>query len=156
MLKMVQEKSSMPPAEFNDPKIYVWVKGLEGKVNNLLREVNVLKNDFIKKNNKLSQDLKTTSADFLEMKHEQEKVLQKMDLIIKELKQTAGIEEVMTIKKYLEFWNPLNFVTQRDLERAVENRIDLLTKETHKETKEIKEIVKTSKITGKENSIKQK
>ncbi|MEK6969290.1 MAG: hypothetical protein AABW48_02585 [Nanoarchaeota archaeon] len=153
---MVQEKSSMPPAEFNDPKIYVWVKGLEGKVNNLLREVNVLKNDFIKKNNKLSQDLKTTSADFLEMKHEQEKVLQKMDLIIKELKQTAGIEEVMTIKKYLEFWNPLNFVTQRDLERAVENRIDLLTKETHKETKEIKEIVKTSKITGKENSIKQK
>ena len=153
---MVQEKSSMPPAEFNDPKIYVWVKGLEGKVNKLLREVNVLKNGFIKKNNKLSQDLKTTSADFLEMKHEQEKVLQKMDLIIKELKQTAGIEEVMTIKKYLEFWNPLNFVTQRDLERAVENRIDLLTKETHKETKEIKEIVKTSKITGKENSIKQK
>lgn len=136
---MVQEKSPMPPAEFSDPKIYVWVKGLEGKVNNLLREVNVLKNDFIKKNNKLSQDLKTTSADFLEMKHEQEKVLQKMDLIIKELKQTAGIEEVMTIKKYLEFWNPLNFVTQRDLERAVENRIGLLTKETNTG-------VKTSKI----------
>ncbi len=147
---MAQEKLSEPPAEINDPKIYVWVKGLEGKVNNLLREVNVLKNDFIKKNNKLSQDLKTTSADFLEMKHEQEKMLQKMDLIIKELKQTAGIEEVMTIKKYMEYWNPLNFVTQHDLDRAVENKVQLLSKEANKEVKEIKEIVKTGKITGKE------
>ena len=47
-----------------------------------------------------------------------------MDLIIKELKKTAGIEEVMTLRKYVDFWNPINFVTQRDLERAVETKLN--------------------------------
>ena len=32
-------------------------------------------------------------------------------------------EEVETLKKYLELWSPMNFVTQRDLERLVENKL---------------------------------
>lgn len=108
---------------FDNAKLYVWVKGLESKVNNLLREVDVLKNDFIKRANQLNKDFKTLSDDLLEVRHEQEKMNQKMTLIINELKQTAGQEEVMTLKKYVEFWNPLNFVTQRDLEKAIENKL---------------------------------
>ena len=46
-----------------------------------------------------------------------------MDLIIKELKITAGKEELMTLKKYIDFWNPMNFVTQRDVERVVEEKM---------------------------------
>ena len=55
-----------------------------------------------------------------------------MVLIIKELKQTAGAEEVMTLKKYVEFWNPLNFVTQKDLEKAVEGKLQAYAKQTEK------------------------
>ncbi|MBU0470396.1 MAG: hypothetical protein KKA62_03170 [Nanoarchaeota archaeon] len=120
-------------AQFDSAKLYVWVKGLESKVNNLLREVDLLKNDFIKRNNQLKKDMKTVMDDVIETKHEQEKILQKMDLIINELKQTAGKEEVMTINKYLEFWNPLNFVTHRDLEKVVENKIAQLKMTTLKE-----------------------
>jgi len=114
---------------FDNSKLYVWVKGLESKVNNLLREMDILKNDFIKKNNNLKKEVKTLSGDFLEFKREQNKISEKMDLIIKELKQTAGIEEVTTLKKYLEFWNPMNFVTQRDLERSVDSKMALLKEE---------------------------
>lgn len=116
--------TEMPPTSgFDSGKLYVWVKGLESKVNNLLREVDVLKNDFIKRANQLNKDFKTLSDDQLEVRHEQEKMNQKMTLIINELKQTAGAEEVVTLKKYLEFWNPLNFVTQRDLDKAIENKL---------------------------------
>lgn len=108
---------------FDPAKLYVWVKGLESKVNNLLREVDVLKNDFIKRANQLNKDFKMLSDDLLEIRHEQEKMNQKMILIINELKQTAGAEEVVTLKKYVEFWNPLNFVTQRDLEKAIETKL---------------------------------
>ena len=109
---------------FDNAKLYVWVKGLESKINNLLREVDVLKNDFIKRANQLNKDFKTISDDVVELRHQQQKMDQKMVLIIKELKQTAGTEEVMTLKKYVEFWNPLNFVTQKDLEKAVERRLE--------------------------------
>src|SRR3989344_5074688 len=126
--------TEMPLASGIDPaKLYVWVKGLESKVNNLLREVGVLKNDFIKRANQLSKEFKTTSDDLLEVRHEQEKMNQKMTLIINELKQTAGAEEVMTLKKYVEFWNPLNFVTQKDLEKAVESKLQAYTKRSTKD-----------------------
>lgn len=106
-------------------KLYIWVKGLESKVNNLLREIDVLKNDFIKKNNDLKKEIKTLNDDLMEIKHEWEKTNQKMDLIIKELKQTAGKEEVMVLKKYLDLWNPLHFATQRDVEQLIEAKLSL-------------------------------
>ena len=120
---MAKAVEAPPGSGFDPAKLYVWVKGLESKINNLLREVDVLKNDFIKRANQLNKDFKTLSEDQLEVRHEQEKMNQKMTLIIDELKQTAGAEEVATLKKYVEFWNPLNFVTQRDLEKAIESKL---------------------------------
>ena len=111
-----------PPPGFEPAKLYVWVKSLESKVNVLLREVDVLKNDFVKRNQDLRQEVKVLSEDLLEMKHQHEKMLQTMDLVIKELKQTAGVEEVQVLKKYVEFWNPMQFVTQQDLDRALEGK----------------------------------
>ncbi len=103
-------------------KMYTWLKALESKVNNLNRELSVLKEGLLKKNTDLKKDVKTLNDELLELRRSQESTLQKMDLMIKELKQTAGVEEVMVIKKYMEYWNPLNFVTQRDLQRAVDAR----------------------------------
>ena len=93
------------------------------KVNNLLREVDLIKNDFIKKQNDARREIKALNEDLLEVKRTQEKMEQKLDLIIKELKRTAATEEVQVIKKYLEYWNPLNFVTQRDLDRALDAKL---------------------------------
>ncbi len=122
---MASQPEAPPGSGFDNAKLYVWVKGLESKINNLLREVDILKNDFINRANKLNKDFKTLNEDMVELRHEQEKMDQKMVLIIKELKQTAGMEELMTLKKYVEFWNPLNFVTQKDLEKAVESRLEV-------------------------------
>jgi len=104
-------------------KLYVWIKGVESKVNTLIREVEVVKNDLVKKQQELKKDTKGVSEEVLEIRREQEKSLQKMDLVIKELKKTAGAEEVISLKKYLDLWNPLNFVTQRDLERVIEQKL---------------------------------
>jgi len=107
-------------SEFDSGKLYVWVKGLETKTNNLLRQVDVLKNDLMRKNADLRQDIKSLNQDVLELKQQREKDQETMDLIIRELKRTAGKEEITVLKKYLEYWNPINFVTQRDLERTLE------------------------------------
>jgi len=121
-----------PPAPeqqaFDPARMYVWLKALESKVNNLVREVDVIKNDLVKKQNQIKKDLKTASDDVMELKHSQEQSVQRMDMIIKELKQTAGVEEVMTLRKYVDLWNPMTFVTQRDLERVVDARLALLKK----------------------------
>ena len=65
----VMEQSSFTPA-----KLYMWVKSLESKANNLVREIDVLKNDFINKNNHIKKDLKGFNGDLMELKHQQDKV----------------------------------------------------------------------------------
>ncbi len=109
-------------------KLYVWIKGVESKVNALLREVEVLKNDVLKKQMDLKKEGKTLTEELLELRREQQKSGEKMDLVIKELKQTAGAEEVLALKKYIDLWNPLNFVTQRDIERLVEQKLSAAEK----------------------------
>ncbi|PIZ51879.1 hypothetical protein COY27_02230 [Candidatus Woesearchaeota archaeon CG_4_10_14_0_2_um_filter_33_13] len=129
------EKATTQPEQndLDSAKLYLWVKSLEGKVNNLTREFDSVKNDFIKKNNEIRKEVKTLNDDLIEFKHQHEKTLEKMDLIIKELGQTAGIEELNTLKKYMDLWNPLNFVTQRDIERIIENKLASKKNQSEKE-----------------------
>ncbi len=121
---------------FDLSRLYVWLKGLEGKVNNLTREVNVLKNDYSKKGLQLKKDIKALSGELLELQHQRDSMLQRTDLIIKELKQTAGMEDVAVLKKYVEYWNPLSFVTQRDVERIVDAKLSEKTRPPEKNDEE--------------------
>ncbi len=120
---MMAQPPSMDQANPDAAKLYVWVKSLESKVNILLREVDVLKNDVLKKQGTFRSELSALSEEILEIKRHQEQSGQKMDLVIKELKRTAGAEEVMTIRRYMDLWNPLHFVTQRDVERVVQTML---------------------------------
>jgi predicted RND superfamily exporter protein len=133
-----KDQAPEQPSGYDPAKLYVWVKALESKVNNLVREMELLKNNTIKKTEEMKKDQKIMADDVLAVKSEQQKVLEKMDLIIKELKQTAGIEELMVIKKYMDYWNPLNFVTQKDLDRAINARLALLKDGSKSEIKEKK------------------
>ncbi len=108
---------------FDQAQMYVWMKGLESKLNNLIREVNVLKNDYTKKQRGTSGDIKHLSEEFLELKRLQDNFQEKLSLVIQELKRTAGAEEVLVLKKYLDLWNPLNFATQRDVERIMDAKL---------------------------------
>jgi len=127
-----QPPTSQPPASFDNAKLYMWTKSLETKVNNLLRELDTLKNDYVKKNTDLKKEVKTLNDDLLELKRNHEKTLQKMEMIIKELKQTAGAEEIAVLRKYVDLWNPMNFITQRDLDRAIDAKLLLKAKEAPK------------------------
>ena len=103
-------------------KLYTWVKALEIKINKLTREFDLLKNDSIRRNNNLKKDVKHFSEELINLKDKQSDNDQKIGTIISELRRTAGVEQVDVLKKYIEFWNPMNFVTQNDLDRLFEEK----------------------------------
>ena len=119
-----EEKKKPAEEGFDSSKIYIWLRGIESKVNNLRRELDIIKNDSAKKKEKVTKEIRTINEDLIELKRDQDKTLEKMDLIIKELKLTAGKEEVMVLKKYLDLWSPLNFVTQRDIDRLITDKLE--------------------------------
>jgi len=119
---MAKTQPTLAAGSFDNAKLYTWVKALESKINNLNREFTLVKNDLIKRNNGLSKDMKNLDKEVVDLRRQIEENTKRTDLIIKELKQTAGTEEVQVLKKYIEFWNPMNFVTQKDLDRLFEQK----------------------------------
>ena len=116
------------PVQDSSSRLYTWVKAMEGKLNRVTREFETLKNSSITRENETKKDFKHLESEIIDLKHNQEQLTKKMDLIIKELKQTAGNEEVQVIKRYIEFWNPMNFVNQKDLDRYFDRKVAELNK----------------------------
>lgn len=118
-------------------KLFTWVKSLETKINSLTREFELIKNESLRAQTHLKAEVKHISDSVLEVKHAHEKLNQTVDLLVKEIKQTAGSSEVEVLKKYIEYWNPMNFVTQKDLDRYFEVKMKDL-EEKKKQNKNMK------------------
>ena len=76
-------------------------------------------NDF----QKLHSNLQSTDSEILDLKRQINDFSQKLDIIIKELKMTAGQEELNTLKKYLDLWNPSRFATREEVEKIIKEKL---------------------------------
>ena len=56
------------------------------------------------------------------MKREFEKINQKIDMVIRELKLAAGKDELITIKRYLDMWDLTRFATRDEVEKMLAER----------------------------------
>lgn len=112
--------------------LYDWIKSLEIKLNNLEGAVQLIKTDFYHRLNELNKELKVLSSETGELQREKEKMMEKIGLIIRELKNLAGKEELAVIKKYLEYVNPIKFATYEDVERLIKSRFEELEEKFNK------------------------
>ena len=93
---------------------------VEEKSNNLNKKIEFLERNMVAVNKKKSDMLHNFDSELLDLKREIDSLKQKTDLIIRELKLSAGKDELNTIKRYLDLWNLARFVTREEVERIVE------------------------------------
>jgi len=117
-----------PPPQFNMSDLVRRLKIVEETLDN---EQNMLEHH--KKQNKSI----TVFADEIdEMKREISSMKDDIKLIIEELRMTAKAEEVKILQKYLDMWNPVKFVTAREVQRIIKDEIRNLPKNTVEDTPE--------------------
>ncbi len=95
---------------------------IEEHQTNFRKKMQVVEQNMIANHKKLSSDIKTLSAEISEMKNLLHEMENKMLMFIKELRMCAKKDEVQVIQKYLAYWEPLNFVTQKQFEEALLDR----------------------------------
>ena len=95
----------------------------EEKSTNLNGKIELLENNFVTSNKKRNEALRELQSDALELKREVEDMKQKLLLIIRELKLTAGKDELNMLTKYLEMWNPARFATRDEVKKMIEENI---------------------------------
>ena len=92
---------------------------LEDRLNNLNRKIEINENNDLQTKKRINLDIKTTNSDLVELKRELEQIKEKLEVITRELPNFASRDEVMVLKKYIDLWEPLNFVTRAELEKML-------------------------------------
>ncbi len=95
---------------------------VEERYTNFRRKVTVIEQNMITNHKKLSGEIKMVSSEIEEIKNILHEIENKMLLMVKELRTCAKKEEVQVIQKYLNYWEPLNFVTQKQLNDALKGK----------------------------------
>ena len=99
------------------------VRVLEERNSNIQRKTEVIEDNMINKNKGISENIKKINSDITQLKKEFEEVKDSIKLLVRELQSMAKKEDVDVIQKYIDLWNPTNFVTNRELDKAVERII---------------------------------
>ncbi len=96
---------------------------LESISTDLDRRIQVTEKNVLNERKRLLTEIKTINSDVIELKKVIEDIKHKMDLVVNDLKNFASKDELAVIKKYIEFWEPLNFVTRNEVEKIIEEKL---------------------------------
>lgn len=96
----------------------------EERFSDLRQRLQVIEQNFLLVQKRLSGEMRSLADELKEFKRTVSEVENKMVLMIKELQLTAKQEDVGVLKRYVEMWNPINFVTASQVERIAREVID--------------------------------
>ena len=100
------------------------VKVLEERYTNLRSRFQLMEQNMLRKNKNIFTDIKTLNIEISEMKKELGEIKDNMLGLLKELEAFSKKEDVDMLRKYIDLWNPMNFVTKNDVEDIVSHAID--------------------------------
>ena len=93
------------------------LKILEERYNNLKSRTQLIDQNVLMNNKKQTTEFKTINSDISELKNSINNINEKINLIIKELMNTAKKVDVEVLQKYINLWEPVNFATRKEVEK---------------------------------------
>lgn len=100
-------------------KLAARLKISEERYNELRRKILLIEQNMINNHKKSMNEIKVLNSEITDLNSKITEVQDRILLIIKELKLTAKKEDIDVMKKYVELWNPMRFVTKDQVEKIV-------------------------------------
>ncbi|MCK5025138.1 MAG: hypothetical protein KAS15_01005 [Nanoarchaeota archaeon] len=96
---------------------------IEERIYNLRRKSQVTDQNMLMHNKKIAGNIRDLDSDIKELRMDIEDIRSVMQQIISEMKKFASRNDVDIIKKYVDLWEPLNFVTRNEVDKIVREKI---------------------------------
>ena len=100
------------------------LRTLEERFSNLERRSQVTEENMLSSDKKLRAEIKMINAELSEIKGQFADFSEKIKAIIREFQGFAKVEDVDVIKKYLNLLEPLDYVTQNEIKRIVQEAVE--------------------------------
>lgn len=101
------------------------VRTLEERTSNLIRKSQIAEQNMLMTNKKVSSEIKTINDDIHGLNKVMGEIKDHLRQIVEELKRCAKKEEIKLLQRYIDMWEPINFVTRNEVERIIN---DILNK----------------------------
>jgi len=96
---------------------------LEERYLNLRKKTQVSDQNMLAIQKNVARELRATHDELLEFRRDFMDLKDKVKLIVRELKTSAKSDELEIIKKYVNLWEPINFVTRGEVDSIVERAV---------------------------------
>ena len=97
---------------------------LEQRFTNLTRRIQMMDSNMLNMRKRFDREIKAIDSDILDVKRDINGIKDKIELIIRELKGTPSKTDLAVLRKYIDMWNPLQFVTRSEVEKIVDRIIE--------------------------------
>jgi len=94
---------------------------LEERTSNLIRKSQITEQNMLMNSKKVATEIKTINADISELRKIIAEMKDNMRQIVEEVKRCAKKEEIKILQKYVDMWEPINFVTRSEVERIIKD-----------------------------------
>ncbi|MBI4144957.1 hypothetical protein HY493_02015 [Candidatus Woesearchaeota archaeon] len=105
----------------------------EERYADLRRKLQLIEQNLLLHQKKNQQELKTLQSDVLEVKRLVRSMEDRIVTVIKELQLTSKKEDVDVLKRYVEMWDPIRFVSFEQVEKIIDEKMGKHTEEMHEE-----------------------
>lgn len=119
--RLAPKPPELPSEQLNT--IMARVRVSEERYGDLRKMMLVVEQNMIANHKKAMNEIKALQGEMSEMKRVISAVEDKIITIIKELRLTARKEDIDVLKRYLELWDPVKFITSEQVEKIIDEKL---------------------------------
>lgn len=113
--KHQQKDESLGPPNTRINNIATRLKLLEERYQTLQRKAQLNEQNIVDNQKEHFQELQLLNESLLEAKRTLREITDKISLLAEEVKHFATKNDVTTLQRYVEFWEPMDFVTRKEV-----------------------------------------
>lgn len=107
------------------------LKILEERYGTLRKKTQTAEHNIVEVEKNHYDDLRIINDDITEIKHKMRDILEKVSLLNDEIQNFASRNELQVMQKYVEYWEPVDFVTRKEVNDFLRKRFHEKKEETH-------------------------
>jgi hypothetical protein len=97
---------------------------IEERYTNLRKKTQVTDQNMLSNNKKVMTDVQTIHSEMDDIKKQITDLVDKMRIIVRELKECAKSQEVAVLQKYINIWEPMNFITRESATKMIKDQVE--------------------------------
>lgn len=97
---------------------------LEDRHTNSRKKMQLVEQNMLANHKKAMEEIKLLKSEIDDVKHTMAELENRIVLLIKELRLSAKKEDLDVLKKYVELWEPIKFVTETQVENIVKDILE--------------------------------